>query len=97
MTWSTRAICCSPAVAAAAAELSAAAATAGAGNAIAPVAPAPRRIVLISGFESFNVKLYIKAATSLAKRFPAGPYLSAFSQPNVKVFVPEPTGVSQSH
>ena len=85
-----------PAAAAAAAALTAAAA-AGAGDAVAPAAPAPRRIVLISGFESFNVKLYKQAAVSLAKRFPAGPHLSTFPQPNVKLFVPKPTDVSQSN
>jgi|AntAceMinimDraft_5_1070358.scaffolds.fasta_scaffold10828_2 magnesium chelatase subunit H len=55
---------------AAAATSAAAAATAAADDFGALPPPPPRRIVLISGFESFNVKLYRKAAKSLARRCP---------------------------
>jgi magnesium chelatase subunit H len=54
----------------AAEAVAAAAAARGADGVVEAVPPAPRRIVLISGFESFNVKLYRKAAKSLAKRCP---------------------------
>ena len=54
-----------------AAKVAAAAAAArGVGGGVEGPPAAPRRIVLISGFESFNVKLYRKAAKSLAKRCP---------------------------
>ena len=42
-----------------------------------------RRIVLISGFESFNVKLYRRAARNLAKRCP-GVELAVFSDRDVE-------------
>ena len=42
-----------------------------------------RRIVLISGFESFNVKLYKKAARNLAKRCP-GVELAVFSDRDIE-------------
>ena len=69
--------------AAAAAAVEAAAEGIVGGDADAASVASRRRIVLISGFESFNVKLYKKAARNLAKRCP-GVELAVFSDRDIE-------------